>query len=102
MRPEFEARLREAKPGVRRLSLTLGTELDRTTITAGRALTVSAAAPEMTVRMPQSVLTQMLTGYRPLPEALHDTRRRAPAPALNLLAALFPLRWPYVWWPDRF
>lgn len=103
LQPEFAARVQNSPFADRQVAVALETELGRTVITTGSPVRVSADGPAQdTVRLPQSVLMQLLVGYRPASDALLDERVDGAPEAVELLATLFPTRWPYMWWPDRF
>ena len=55
-----------------------------------------------TVRLPQSVLTQLVLGYRSVAEVVHGRDVSIPRRILLVLDALFPKGQPYMWWSDRF
>jgi hypothetical protein len=101
--PEFTARLQSTPFAARRVGLAIDTELGRTVVTTGDPVSVAAEGhADLAVRMPQAVLGQLIVGYRPTADALADECVVAPPEVTELLAALFPPRFPYVWRADRF
>lgn len=68
----------------------------------GTDLLQLGSGPELVLRLPQTILTQWILGYRGIEDALFETDTEVPSPAVPLLQAIFPTGYPYIYASDRF
>jgi hypothetical protein len=57
--------------------------------------------PEVCFEMPQTLLTQLVLGYRRVGDALFESEARVRDEDMPVLEALFPAGHPYMYWSDR-
>ncbi|MHB1354848.1 MAG: GNAT family N-acetyltransferase [Anaerolineae bacterium] len=60
------------------------------------------AGPELVLRLPQTILTQWVLGYRGIQDSLFETDTQVPVQAVPVLQAIFPTGYPYIYASDRF
>jgi predicted acetyltransferase len=60
------------------------------------------SGPELALRLPQTILTQWVMGYRGIEDALFESDAQVPAEAVPVLQAIFPIGYPYIFASDRF
>ena len=56
----------------------------------------------LAVKIPQVMLTQLVTGYRSAADVAAESGVSIPKRAMPALKLLFPKRNGYMWWSDRF
>jgi len=102
--PVFSRRLLDSQFHAGRFSLGLATDIGDVTIHSDYAkVTIETGLHgQMKARVPQSVLAQLLLGYRSVTDAATAEGVGIPAPAVGFLSALFPTGSPFMWRPDRF
>jgi len=64
-------------------------------------VTLSAGGRQVCIEMPQTLLTQLVLGYRRVGDALFESDARVRDEDLPVLEALFPAGYPYMYWSDR-
>jgi predicted acetyltransferase len=96
LQPLWRGRMAEAG-----LSAWSGTLVIETELGVER-LDLGGETPELRIRLPQALLTQLLFGYRSVDDALFESGAIADDAARPILRALFPDGQPYMWPNDRF
>ncbi len=96
LEPLFARRLADARGEPWAGTLVLRTDLGTDRVRLG------AGGPELAIELPQTLLTQLLLGYRSVADAFFETEARADEAALPVLDALLPAGHPYIWDADRF
>lgn len=102
--PTFQRRLGAASPRWHQ-NLLLHTELGDVTLAIHKreaALETGHRRDGLRVDLPQHLLLQLAFGYRPVWDLLDEPGVTIDEPAVDILAALFPLQRAYLWWTDRF
>ena len=101
---EFSQRLKDSGLNNQRFAFTLVTDIGTVTLVGDRGwVTVRPdVKSKFRVRMPQSVLTQLLMGYRSVEDAASLPSVSIPKAVREPLAVLFPLGTPYMYSSDRF
>jgi len=109
IRPVLEARLRRhaalAAGDGRCPSLRIATDIGGVVLEmdeASLAIRDGDRPATCEIELPQTILTQLIVGYRRVRSALSDDSLRAPGEAAQLAAALFPKAEPYIWAADHF
>lgn len=103
--PELTRRLSRSKPAQASGTVTLETDLGSVSLRAGEGKVdvELGTSLEATLVLSQSVLMQLIVGYRSVRDALNTPDVRLTEwDALPLLEALFPVDVPYVWHSDHF
>ncbi|MGC9346570.1 MAG: GNAT family N-acetyltransferase [Anaerolineae bacterium] len=103
--PELTRRLSGARLAQDSGSVALETDLGAVTLYAseGKVHVERGTSTEADLTLPQSVLMQLIVGYRSVRDVLNTPDvGLADRDALPLLTALFPKDIPYVWHPDHF
>jgi len=99
---ELQRRVKERK--VENVQVEVKTELASTEFRVrGRELSVSEGNGKgmNRIELPQSILTQLVVGYRSVQDVVNDWRVKVRG-NVRLLEALFPKSFPYMWVLDRF
>lgn len=60
------------------------------------------AGEQVTINLPQTLLTQWLCGYRDVAESLFESDVHVPSQIVPVLQAIFPAGYPYIYASDRF
>jgi len=94
LRPVFKRRL-ESSGSAWRGTLLFKTDLGATSVKLGEGTTT-------TLELPQTLLTQWLLGYREIAESLFESDVIVPDELIEVLQAIFPFGYPYIYATDRF
>ena len=103
LQPMFDERWRASGVRLPATKFTLASELGRVGISAsGRGVRVAEGAGERTVRVPQRVLSGLLTGYYSARDVAAAPESKVPDELRAALDVLFPTGWPFAYRGDRY
>ena len=103
LRPELSKRLRSAELKGHPSSLSIRTDIGSVTLDLSDSeVSVSKKTSADWVELPQWALMQLILGYRPVSDAMVDPTVRTGGNVREVLEALFPSGYPYLWMADWF
>lgn len=103
--PELGRRLEHSpKPPSVNSCVSLSTDIGELTLRAkeGRVTVIEGGGAHDAVRLPQSLLMQLVVGYRPFSDLVLEPLVEVAGNPGPLLGLLFPPQWGYIWPTDHF
>ncbi len=103
LEPLLSQRWRRARSSVRGVTFTLASEIGEVGLAlSGRSVKVGKATGRPVVRIPQRLLSGLLTGYHAVRHVAAMKGASVPADLMPVMETLFPTGWPFVYFGDNY